>query len=478
MKTNLQLTRQTSLAIVKTALSAVVLGIAVGYAPAHATEHALILTIGNYADPSANLKGPAHDAGSARRIAQAMGVSPGNITELRDGSLNKQGMANAFDALNQRVQPGDGVFVYYSGHGGQIVATKSGGKKCTDGMVSQELQLFEDEQLEGLLQKLSSRAGRVVMMNDSCFSGGASSTKSLSDAAPKSKRFKFADSGNPDYVCSQATNMKSTRNLFTEQRTANMLYIAAASNEQVAYDGERGSLATMAWEQCLIGPDRDRSGVLSGEEMRACAQQVVNRNPHGFVQTITLVGNGNLPLSFSSSGSSSAGGGAQPVNASAALESMRNGATPAIGVDLQLARSQMRITQPGRPGDMLDFSVRTSTPGYLYVFHIGSDGKTFDLLFPNKQDSDNRISAGMHNFPRAGWAVRAGGPVGTSYLMAVVAEAPRKFSELMSGQAGPFSQADATGGNARNLYSEAVGVNQSNPGRFGASRVVAMQEVQ
>lgn len=439
---------------------------------AHATEHALIMTIGNYANPEANLPGIDKDAANARRMAQAMGVS--NIIELSNSQLTKQGIASAFDKLQQSVKAGDGVFIYYSGHGGQMVAGAASSKKCIDGMVSHELALFEDEQLEKTLQQISARAGRVIMMNDSCFSGGAASTKNLSDAKPK--RFNLAGSADAEYVCGQAENMKVTRNLFEAKRRENLLYIAAASNRQVAWAGEQGSLATVAWAQCLAGSGAERSGVMNGEDMRACAQQVVDRDAQGRRQTITLVGDTRLPVSFSNIASTSTAG--ESVSAAAALESIRTGASSVIGVELQPARTQMRISQPGRPGDLLDFSVRSNTPGYLYIFHVGSDGKTFDLLFPNAQDINNQIGAGTHTFPKPNWAVRAGGPAGTSYLMAVLAEGPRDFASAMTGKAGPFSQSQATAKSSRNLYSEAVGVNRINPGRYGASRVVAMQEVQ
>lgn len=430
---------------------------------AQAAEHALIMTIGNYIKPEANLPGIDKDAALARRIALSMGVPAANVTELRDQELTRQGISSAMERLAQRVQAGDGVFIYYSGHGGQIVANRTN-KKCTEGLVSHDLQLFEDEQLERSLQQIASRAGRVVMMNDSCFSGGAASTKSMDDVRPKTARIGAGE--DPDYACGQAVNAKAFRSLFSEPRPANLLYIAAASDREVAFATNNGSTATVAWSQCLAAADRDRNGVLSGEEIRACAQQIVN-NSGGRRQTISLTGNPQLGLGFVA-----AANAAQPVDAAAGLEAIRQAASSAIAVELQVARNQMRINQ-----DELDFSVASNKAGYLYVFHVGSDGKTFDLLFPNRADPANRIEPGTQRMPRASWRVKAGGPAGTSYLLAVVTETERNFSELMKGKAGPFSQTGAVNQSTRNLYAEATGAERPNPGRYGASRVVAVREV-
>lgn len=76
--------------------------------------------------------------------------------------------------------------------------------------------------------------------------------------------------------------------------------------------------------------------------------------------------------------------------------------------------------------DSLNFSVRSSTDGYVYAVLLASDGQSFYLLFPNKVDQDNRIKANVKlNFPRPGWAIKAGGPQGMNHLLLVVSQAPR-----------------------------------------------------
>jgi len=76
--------------------------------------------------------------------------------------------------------------------------------------------------------------------------------------------------------------------------------------------------------------------------------------------------------------------------------------------------------------DFLNFSVRSSVDGYLYAVMLGSDGKSFYLLFPNRLDGDNKIKANVeYKFPRPGWAVKAGGPEGVNNILFVVSQSPR-----------------------------------------------------
>lgn len=444
-------------------------------ASAHATadSHALIMTIGNYANPSANLRGIDIDAANARKIALSMGVAPGNIVELRDSQLTSRGIAEAMATLGSRVRTGDKVFVYYSGHGGQEPGEIAG--TCREGMIAHDLTLYADSQFTADLQRIASRAGQVVMLNDSCFSGGlVDEAKSVARAsgisALQAKSIKLAKpgslSGDTSYTCGQAVNAKMSRNLqVIKADGARYVYISAASDREVAWATSSGSSATNAWLQCLsASTDRDRSGVLTGSEIQRCAQGALSGR---FNQTITLVGDGSLPLSMVSDGNASNAGA--PVDPASTLRDIAAGASEAIRVQITAAREQLAI---GR--DPLDFTVSTDKAGYLYLLHVGSDGRTFDVLFPNSIDSQNYLTAGTHNLPRANWRVKAGGPVGTSYVMAVLSESPRNFEKGMN-KTGPFSAAPATAQSAKNLYASAA--NDATGGRYGASAVLSIREI-
>jgi hypothetical protein len=138
-------------------------------------------------------------------------------------------------------------------------------------------------------------------------------------------------------------------------------------------------------------------------------------------------------------------------------------------VSLQPSSNNMRIKQ-----DYFDFQVSTNRSGYLYILQVGSDGKTFNLLFPNKLDQNNQIAAGNHQFPKPSWRVRSGGPAGTSHLLAVVTQTPKEMTKDMDLSA-TFASAQATESNFKTLFAEASGAT-GGAGGYGASAVVQINE--
>jgi hypothetical protein len=93
--------------------------------------------------------------------------------------------------------------------------------------------------------------------------------------------------------------------------------------------------------------------------------------------------------------------------------------------------------------DPFAFSVRSNTNGYLYAVMLGSDGKSFYLLYPNKLDQDNQIKANVtYKFPKPGWSIKAAGPEGTNRVLFVVSQSPRDpkiFALDEDSGGGPFA---------------------------------------
>jgi hypothetical protein len=115
----------------------------------------------------------------------------------------------------------------------------------------------------------------------------------------------------------------------------------------------------------------------------------------------------------------------------------------------------------------------------LNVLQVGSDGSTFNLLFPNRLDREHRVAAGSHRLPRPQWRIKAGGPAGTSHLLAIVSPFPRDFTRGMDISSG-FGSAPAVSGATRTLFVEATGAGSaSGAGRavYGASNVLPIREI-
>jgi len=445
-------------------------------APVYAADYALIMGIGTYQESRANLPGIDKDVAGARRIAQSIGVPTENIRELFNDQVSSMGVQKALHDIESSISAGDRVFVYYSGHGGQVPNNSGGSKKCTEGMFVYDMKLFKDVDLEAALGSLAAKAGQLVMFNDSCFSGGAASKAPPMDGRVAKMYQPKSVNEHAEYTCGEAVNMKvAARNLVAgaQAKGNNMVYIAAAADDEVAFATKNGSAATQAWEACLKEPgtDSNGSGSLNASKLMNCAQGKIRAM--GFKQTITVIGNKELPLSFAAASAPPA----TPIEAArrnaATLEDIRQAASSAIQVELQASKTDLRIDK-----DALDFNVRTSRAGYLYLLHVGSDGKTFDLLFPNDLDQNNFVQAGTVRLPRPSWRVVASGPVGEAYVMAVVSDAKKDYTKALTSKQGPFNSATADSAAQTKLRVEATGVGASGTtGSFGASTVVRVREL-
>lgn len=427
--------------------------IALASAPAFAESYALIMTISAYRAGVTRLEGVVHDAASARSIARKMGVKDQNIRVYRDEQLTLEGMRRAFEELYQRIGNDDQVFIYYSGHGGRELV-KRPVERCAESFISVDGQAFIDAELEHSLKRLSEKAHKLVVFLDACHSGGV--TTRAAPGTSSGVTPKYAARGSAD-ACERPVNVL-TRSLGAATRSAgsganNYVYIAAARDNEVSLDmAAHGGVATQAWRDCITGAarDRDGSGGLSAAEIQACAQQRINntlKNLRGFLpHHVTITGNPNAVLAFAERAPASAPAPTPtPTQPTAApsefppayytLRDIYSNRDDRRTVTLRSGKAVFKIGQ-----DDVDFSLTTSHGGHLYLLMVGSDGKTFDMLFPNQLDGNNVVQAGQTlRLPRPNWMVKAGGPAGKNHLLAIVADAPRDFSKIGMRPAGPFS---------------------------------------
>lgn len=122
----------------------------------------------------------------------------------------------------------------------------------------------------------------------------------------------------------------------------------------------------------------------------------------------------------------------------AALKDIEQQRNPRRRVDVRLSTPALRI---GR--DPLQLSVTASQAGYVYLVMLGSDRKSFYILFPNGLDGDNRIQAGKTlALPRPDWSLMARGPEGVNHLLVLVTDTPRDLKVLTASppsSAAPFT---------------------------------------
>ncbi len=427
--------------------------------PQAQTAHALIMTIGEYQGNIPKLKGVAYDSATAADIARRLGVPQANIQTLSDGQLTLEGMRKAFDELEGKLGGDDQVFIYYSGHGGRQLVQESGGERCAESLITVDGRPFTDVEMEERLKRLSARSQKTIVFLDACHSGGVTSTRSVGGAAPLFTAKSYSAGQN----CVKPSNVL-TRSLAAPKPpgsgSGNFVHIAAARDSEVSLDQPGlGGVATQARLACLAGAakDSDGSGGLSAEEIQACAQGRINdklKNVQGFLpHHVSLTGNPAMVLSYAAKDGVAA---AAPVvaapaaalapapvavlpSALAALQDIYNSRDDRRLVTLNSAKPVLKIGV-----DTVDFTLSSREGGYVYLLMVGSDGQTFDLLFPNRIDRNHQIEpGGTLRLPRASWQLSAGGPPGKNTVLAIVTDNPRDFSAAGLKPAGPFSAVEA-----------------------------------
>lgn len=488
------------------------------------TRHALIIGIGEYLDQEVPpLKGVRHDLVSARAMAKAMAVPDANIKVISDYEATAERIRKEIDALTARVADGDRVFVYYSGHGTRWYDETIKQDGCTEGLMATDGKVLTNIELGQRLAPLASRADKMLVFYDACFSGGVAGapfrTRSLrvGDASVVPK---FTRVGAPAQ-CSQPTNFR-TRSLalVMQQQQAlpeNVVHVAASRPDEVSFDSStQGGFATVGWRDCLLGQaqDLDGSGAITVDEVTRCAQAKVTAGLAGqpgiLGQRMTVAGNASfvpawmgaafvappvvasLPSSSTLPAAPAAAGAlpsavgaatatqvpqlpgmplatlapprvATPAEVLTELHGQRDGSRRVVAT---LRQQKLKIGT-----DTLRMDITPSRDGHLYIALAGSDGKSLYLLYPNDLATDNRVRAGQRlSLPGAGWEVVAGGPAGTETLLVMVTDAPRDLSVLGQEKAGPFMKTllDADG-RARLQWILANGTPAAGCGKPGAA---------
>ena len=258
--------------------------------PSRVNRHALIIGISRYADASTPpLPGALIDRESATQMAAAMQVPPSNITYLHDEQATGNNIRAAIRNLTDRVQDGDRVFIHYSGHGTRYKDPVAGG--CVEALLAYDggqSSILTNREMTSLLQSITNKTDKLFVMYDACHSGGLVSI-------PPALRTRGLANPNDDGVlrpkfaaisdeCGRPVNVK-TRNLVVEMTNKgalpqDIIHISAARDNEISFDDSlKGGLATQFVRDCMLrdAVDLDKSGAISMDEIRQCAQEKINK---------------------------------------------------------------------------------------------------------------------------------------------------------------------------------------------------------
>jgi len=281
--------------------------------PERNNRYALIIGIGEYSSASIpQLRGVPYDMESARAMAKSMAIPEANTVVVRDAQATAKNLRAQIKALNQRIQPGDRVFIYYSGHGTRWYDPDVGGGGCTEGLIASDGQVFTNKEIGQLLTPLAQKTDKLMVFYDACFSGG------IAQAPMRTRSLKLNDLElTPKFArvddqprCQEPSNFRTRAlNKAMQQQGAlpeNIVHIAASRPDEASFDSaQAGGMATVAWRDCLLGDARDRHGVgsVTVEDITACAQQKLDQRFVGVQnisgQHMTIGGNRQFVPSWS-----------------------------------------------------------------------------------------------------------------------------------------------------------------------------------
>ena len=156
------------------------------------------------------------------------------------------------------------------------------------------------------------------------------------------------------------------------------------------------------------------------------------------------------------------------------IEQQRN---PKRVIDVKVSKPTMKIGK-----DSLDLSIKSSHDGYAYVVLLGSDKKSFYILYPNGLDKENKVMAGQTlQIPKADWQIKATGPAGTDNILVMVSDSPRKLDTLAMAEptaSAPFTFALNDLGGRSNLISFLTGSGVDGKSESFGAKIISVKEVQ
>ena len=485
---------------------------------------ALIIGVGEYGYSGATpLAGVKHDMVSAAKIAAAMDIPENNVKYLRNSQATKANILDALKQLGDTAGEGSRTFVYFSGHGTRQPA----GNECVEGLLTYEGSTISNQEFAGATQKISKTSDKFITLVDACHSEGVVPPKTRALLQDQLTPKFYMKTGTTANACSVISNYK-TRSLLPEVTKLgalkeNFVQVSSSRPDEVSFDEPgKGGLATQGIRDCLLGQAKDtnQSGGVTLEEVQQCAQRFVDgrlKNVPGIKpHHITVTGNRNLiPVQRPPTVVAVASPPVEPLKpvvapptpqvlvpapqppvttsppvvipeperippqepvlaSLATLKDIEQQRNPKRVVDVKVSKPSMKIGK-----DSLDLSIKSSHDGYIYMILLGSDAKSFYVLYPNGLDKNNAIKAGQTvRIPKPDWEVKAVGPVGTNNLLVMVSDSPRKLNTLKMAEptaAEPFTYAlnDIGGRSALiNFLTSSDGKSES----FGA-KLVAIKEV-
>lgn len=424
-----------------------------------AADKALIVGVGQYQDPNANLPGIELDVAMMEQMVAHLGISKSNTVILRDQQATKAGFKQALEALATQVSADDRVVIYFSGHGSNLKDTNGDEDDGLDETLYMHDGHFVDDDFATLLKKIPSQ--NIVVLMDSCHSGtGAKSlSPNLFSGTTLRSRVKAWKLSAP--VARPAGKNIEPEAVVSalEQTSDNYLSIGAAQDNQFAQATAEGSLFT-------------KSLLASFEDVRAANQETTWKEL--FVSAKTKLAAVDQSFTPNLSGNAAL---AEKVIRIAPAEQ----AKPLWDETFQLARQAsetltIQTKEELTEGDLISMEIEIPHAGYLNVINVGPTDQA-TLLFPNKFDQNNKVEVQTFKLPTAGkFVLRAKAPLGKNLIAAFLTQAPIDLQQSALGNKDVNGQLTKTFGQLSLASTRALGRNKSSAASYAAGyRIVQIQ---
>jgi hypothetical protein len=386
---------------------------------AAAEDVAVVIGVGKYGNPDANLPGIEKDVAQVEGFAQRMGYR--RVVVLRDGQATHAGIVAAMGSALAQAGPNDRVLIYFSGHGTQIpdvngdepdgldealVAYDFGSGRTPSGQ-STFVNVVTDDEIGALLGQ--SKSQNVLLMIDACHSGTIDKAVSfdqplLGNTVGYRKFLPVPGLGSR----TKAFGVKPTG---SNAGSVKYISLSAAADDQAATATATGSAFTVGLAKAI--DNHSAEGSVTPVQLVREAQAFIDRfvsasqrfNPQ--IQGDPSLRDKAIILSDTSSGN-----GPNWTNAQNLVANLSR---------LKIEGVKARYAD----GELLRFAIETPSGGYLNVLSVNPDD-TVTLLYPNKYNKDNKIGPGELNIPTAQmpFQLPAGAPFGKTMILAIVTNTP------------------------------------------------------
>jgi hypothetical protein len=408
---------------------------------ARAEDRALLIGVGRYRMPGANLPGIDKDVEMMREALKLIGFRDSQIRVLADEAATLAAIQSAFETwLVQGVGPSDRVVFYFSGHGSRM-ADRNGDEpdRLDEILIPHDFEptsgdprsALVDDMLGQWLSKVPSR--RVYAFIDACHSGTA--TKGLDEDKWLPYR------GMPDLP--EVTTLDRPKSAQRKDLdigdgspsgAANYLAVAAADDTELAQASSAGSYFTIGVLQAF------RDAVKAGKPLSVL--DIKN------VTTASIAQQAGKPHRPQISGDLRRAGEnllgptpappppppPPPPNSSlwSVFESIVDRIAPARRLGVTANQAEYRVR------DLLQLSFDVAIDGYLNVLNVGEGEDEAVILFPNQYQQNNKVQAGNRvRVPTGKFKLPAGLPPGRAdqrnLIVVVLTERPLNAYQIGSG---------------------------------------------